>query len=110
MDQQEPSKESIEVDITIHVFTASATLVGVCITVISLFIISRQLSHVKSLGEKMLAYDALLFLTSCILSYSALRRRRTGNYQRLERIAEEIFFSALALMVLNCIFVVYELV
>lgn len=110
MDQQEPSRESIEVDITIHVFTASATLVGVCITVISLFIISRQLSHVKSFGEKMLAYDALLFLISCILSYSALRRRKTGTYHRLERWAEEIFFSALVIMVLNCLLIVHELI
>ena len=110
MDQQKPSREFIDVDITIHIFTASATLVGVCITVISLFIISRHLSHVKSFGEKMLAFDALLFLTSCILSYSALRRRRKGNYQRLERFAEEIFFFALAFMVLICIFVVFEFV
>lgn len=109
MDQQEPSKEFIDVDITIHVFTASATLVGVCITVISLFIISRHLSHIKSIGEKMLAFDALLFLASCILSYSALRRRRIGNYQRLERIAEEVFFFALVLMVLVCILIVFEL-
>lgn len=110
MDRKEPSKEFIEVDITIHVFTASATLVGVCLTVISLFIISRRLSHVKSLGEKMLAFDAMLFLASCILSYSALRRRRVGNYQRLERIAEEVFFLALALMALICIFIVLELI
>ncbi len=110
MDRQEPSKESIDVDITIHVFTASATLVGVCITVISLFIISRQFSHMKSIGEKLLAFDALLFLTSCILSYSALRRRRMGSHEKLERIAEEVFFLALSLMALVCISIVYELV
>jgi hypothetical protein len=110
MGQQEPSKEFIDVDITIHVFTASATLVGVCITVISLLMISRHLSHVKSFGEKLLAFDAILFLTSCILSYSALRRRRRGNYQRLEKSAEEIFFFALAFMSLICIFIVFELV
>ncbi len=110
MDQKEPSKEFIDVDITIHIFAASATLVGVCLTVISLFIISRRLSQVKSFGEQVLAFDALLFLTACILSYMALRRRRMGKYRRLEKIAEEVFFFALALMALICIFIVFELV
>jgi len=110
MAQQGPSRETIDVDVTIHVFTASATLVGVCLTVISLFIISRRLSHVKSLGEKMLALDALLFLASCILSYSALRRRKAGKHHRLERFAEEIFFTALVFMVLICLFIAYEFI
>jgi len=110
MSQQEPSKEFVEVDITIHIFAVSATLVGVCLTVISLFIISRRLSHVKSVGEKMLAFDALLFLTSCILSYSALRVRKKGQQHKIERISEEVFFAALVLMAFICVFIVYELI
>ncbi len=110
MSQQEPSKEFVEVDITIHIFAVSATLVGVCLTVISLFIISRKLSHVKSLGEKLLAFDALLFLVSCILSYSALRARKRSRRHRIERTSEEVFFAALALMAITCVFIVYELI
>lgn len=110
MSHQEPSKEFVEVDITIHIFAVSATLVGVCLTVISLFIISRKLSHVKSLGEQLLAFDALLFLSSCILSYSALRVRKKGRQHTLEKIGEEVFFAALVLMVTVCVFIVYELI
>ena len=110
MSQQEPSKEFVEVDITIHVFSVSATMVGVCLTVIGLFFISRRLSHVKSFGEKMLALDALLFLASCILSYTALRARKRGRQHRLERIAEEVFFTGLAFMAIICVFIVYELI
>ena len=107
---QDPSHEAVEVDITIHVFTVSATLVGVCLTVIGIFIMNRRLSHVKSYGEELLALDALLFLSSCIISYSSLRLRRKGRRHRLERLAEEVFFTALTFMVLICILIIYELV
>jgi hypothetical protein len=105
----EPSSESIEVDIIIHVFTVSATLVGVCLTVIGIFIMSRRLSHVKSFGEVLLACDAFMFLASCSLSYSALRIRRKERRHKLERLAEEVFFTALAFMVFICGFIIYEL-
>ncbi len=107
--QSEPSSETIDVDITIHVFTVSATLVGVCLTVIGIFIMSRRLAHVKSFGEVLLAIDAFLFLCACFLSYFALKRRRKGRRHRLERLAEEIFFAALAFMVFICGFIIYEL-
>jgi hypothetical protein len=108
-DQGEPSSEIIDVDITIHVFTVSATLVGVCLTVIGIFIMSRRLAHVKSFGEVLLAIDAFLFLSACFLSYAALKSRRKGRRHRLERLAEEIFFAALAFMVFICAFIIYEL-
>jgi hypothetical protein len=107
--QCDPSPEFIEVDITIHVFTVSATLVGVCLTVIGIFFMSRRLSHVKSFGEVLIAIDALLFLVACFLSYTALRMRRKERQHRQERLAEEVFFAALAFMVFICGFVIYEL-
>ena len=70
--EQKPSPEFVEFDIIIHIFSVSATLVGVCLTVIGIFIMSRRLSHVKSFGEELLALDALLFLATCIqLVYSS---------------------------------------
>jgi uncharacterized membrane protein YhaH (DUF805 family) len=105
----ERSREAIDVDITIHVFMVSATLVGVCLTVIGIFIMSRRLSHVRSAGELLVAFDALIFLISCILSYSSLKIRRNGRRHRLERLGEEVFFAALVLMVFICGFLIYEL-
>ncbi len=107
--QCRPTPETIEVDITIHVFTVSATLVGVCLTVIGIFFMSRRLSHIKSFGEVLIAFDALLFLVSCFLSYAALRMRRIERRHRQERFAEEVFFAALAFMVFICGFIIYEL-
>ncbi|MEA5115196.1 MAG: hypothetical protein VB050_14340 [Geobacteraceae bacterium] len=109
MFQPGPSRETIDFDITIHVFTVSATLVDVCLTVIGIFIMSRRLSHVRSFGEFLLAFNALIFLASCLLSYSALKIRRNGRRYRLERLGEEIFFAALAFMVFICGFIIYEI-
>lgn len=106
--QYDSCRETIDVDITIHVFTVSATLVGVCLTVIGIFLMSRRLYHVRSFGEFLLAFDALIFLASCILSYAALKVRRIKRRHRLERFGEEVFFFALAMMVFICGLIIYE--
>lgn len=110
MSQQEPSKEFIEVDIMIHVFSVSATLVGVCLTVIGIFSISKKMSNIKTYGQEFLALDALIFLAACVLSYTALRARRNGRKYFLEKISEDVFFIALTFMALICGLIVYELI
>jgi hypothetical protein len=75
MYHQEPTKDYIETDLTIHVFSVSAALVGVCLTVIGIFLVSHRLTNVKSMGEKLLAVNAFIFLTSCMLSYISLKMR-----------------------------------
>ena len=108
--ERKPSAEFVEFDIIIHIFSISATLVGVCLTVIGIFNVSRRLSHIKSYGEELLALDALLFLATCIHSYIALRSRRQERKQRFEHITEQMFFVALVLMAFICVFIVFELI
>jgi len=108
--EQKPSAEFVEFDIIINIFSVSATLVGVCLTVIGIFILSQRLSHIKSYGEELLALDALLFLATCIHSYIALRNRKKARRYRLERVTEEMFFVALVLMAFICVFIVFELI
>ena len=80
----------LEEDISVHIFTASAAMVGVCVTVLGLFRISFRLKNVATMGEEFLAFDALIFLASCILSYFALRTRRKERKYVVERVAEFI--------------------
>jgi len=108
MNHREPDYK--ETDLTIHVFSVSAALVGVCLTVIGIFLVSRRLSPVRSLGEKLLAVDAFIFLTSCILSYISLKMRKKLRQHLLEKIAEEVFFLALIMMACISFLIVYELV
>lgn len=104
------TSEKTELDLTLPIFTVSATLVGVCLTVIGIFIMSKRLTHVKSLGEELLALDALFFLAACILSYLSLRLRRKNRQHLVERIAEEIFLAGLVFMGFICFFIIYEFV
>src|SRR6266446_2012044 len=67
---------TLEEDICIHIFTVSAAMVGVCLTVIGLIRIVITLQKNDTLADNLLAGDALLFLTSCILSYWAMRTRK----------------------------------
>ena len=110
MSMQEPSKEFIETDITIHIFSVSATLVGVCLTVIGLFHISKRISNIQTYGQDFLSVNALLFLISCVFAYFALIKRKHRRHHLLEKAAERVFFIALSFMVMICVLIVYEFI
>lgn len=98
----------LEEDISIHIFSASAAMVGVCLTVIGIFQIGK-LQNIGSISDNLLAVDALAFLSSCILSYIALRTRTQKRRYRIERIADLVFIGGLCLMAIVCFLVAYEL-
>jgi hypothetical protein len=66
------------------------------------------IQKVNTLADDFLAFDALLFLTSCILSYWALRARGYARMHRIERVADGIFILGLLGMGAICVFTVYE--
>jgi hypothetical protein len=68
-------KRGLEKDISIHIFSVSAALVGVCLTVISVVRVVITATKINTVADDILAADALLFLTSCLLAYSAMRSR-----------------------------------
>jgi len=99
----------LEEDLCIHIFTVSAAMVGVCLTVIGLIRIVITLQNVDTLADDLLAGDALLYLASCVLSYSALRTRKVRRMHRVERVADGVFLLAMVLMVGICLFITYAL-
>lgn len=101
---------NLEEDVSIHIFTASAAMVGVCLTVIGLLRVVLTIRGGVTLADDILALDAFLFLASCILSYFALRTRSSRRMHRLERWADTIFITGLVLMVSVCAIIVYEIV
>lgn len=107
---EENLKRSKEEDISIHTFSASAAMVGVCLTVIGLFHISTQLKPIETAGDELLALDAIFFLTSCVLSYLSLRSRKFSRMFTLERFADYLFLAGLSLMAIICGLVAYEFI
>jgi hypothetical protein len=108
-----PQKDSdvlLEEDVCIHIFTASAAMVGVCLTVIGLIRVVLTIHGGQTLADDLLAVDSLLFLASCLLSYFSLRTRRIRRMYHVERVADGIFIIGLVLMVFVCAIIVYEIV
>ena len=64
----------------------------------------------NTFGDDLLAFDAMLFLGACLLSYWALRTRGRRRRLKTEKLADIIFLAALSLMVVVCGLITYEFV
>lgn len=106
---EQASKRQLEADISVHIFSVSAALVGVCLTVIGLLRVVINTSKVESVVDDFLAVDAVVFLISCLLSYWALRTRSLYRMYWVERAADIVFLVGLFLMVLACSVIAYAI-
>ncbi len=80
-----------------HILPASATMIGVCMTVLSIGHIGPA-GEMRWLIDKLLAMDALLFLASALLSFVSMRAELQRS--RLELHAEWVFIVGLSLLAL----------
>ncbi len=103
-------RDTLEDDVSVHIFGVSAAMVGACLTVIGLFRLTDKLRNISSFGDEMLAVDAVVFLASCVFSYLALRARRNRRWVRIERVADLLFLCGLCLMAVVCALIAYEFV
>lgn len=102
-------KAKLEEDICIHIFTVSSAMVGVCLTVIGLIRVVITLGKADTVADDLLAVDAMLFLISCLLSYTALRSRGLQRMHRIERAADWIFIAAMVVMTAICGVITYAM-
>jgi hypothetical protein len=102
--------ERRERELGAHIFTVSAQLVGVCLTVLGLFRTLMRLRNKGHFGDSLLALDAVWFLGACILSYASLHSRSTRRRRMLERVADACFIGGLVLMTVACALIAWELV
>jgi hypothetical protein len=89
-----------------HILPSSATMIGVCMTVISVAHLIPKQSISRHVNE-MLAFDSLLFLGSSMLSYFSIRH--PGSAAKNERLADVIFLLGLAIMVIVGFVIAFEL-
>lgn len=80
-----------------HILPTSATMIGVCMTVLSIGHLGPG-GEFRMIVDKLLAADAAVFLISALLSFIAMRAGRRGR--PLEVRAELIFTSGLVLLAL----------
>ena len=103
-------KMPLEEDVSIHILSVSAAMVGVCLTVIGLIRIVITMGKFDTIADNILALASLIFLISCFCSYWALRTRGTRRMHRLERIADAAFLLGLLLMVIVCGIITFSMI
>jgi apolipoprotein N-acyltransferase len=79
--------EQREHDLTVHVFSVSAAMVGVCLTV-----------------------DAVLFVSCCLLAFWSFKTEKPALRRRLRLIVDVIFLIGLTGMACICAIIAYALV
>jgi hypothetical protein len=108
MDNAAPTRQQLlDNDICVHIFTASAAMVGVCLTVIGIIRVVISLRRPDVFGDDLLAVNAMLYLAACLVSYWALRTRNLRRNHRLERCADTLFLVALTLTAINAAFIAW---
>ncbi|MDR6534551.1 hypothetical protein [Variovorax soli] len=102
---REPQLEELR-GLSAHILPTSATMVGVCMTVLSIGRLRRN-GGSGVLIDKLLAIDALVFLASAVLSFASMRSRRQGP--RHERRAELLFLAGLAILTLGAVAIAFAI-
>jgi hypothetical protein len=67
-----------------HIFSVSAGLVGVCLTVIGLLNLFRTPGKVQGIADDLIAIDAMVFLLACIFAYFGIRTSDEHRWRRLQ--------------------------
>ena len=107
---ENPTPEQREYDITIHVFSISAGLVGVCLTGIGLLRVVISNTKVGTVGDDLLAVDAMMFMLTCLISFWSFKTRLPRRRRMLRYIVDTLFMVALGLMVVICGLIAYEFI
>jgi hypothetical protein len=89
-----------------HILPTSATMIGVCMTVMSIGHLGPR-DDMRLLIDRLLAVDALVFLASALLSFISMRARRSGA--RLEAWGEMVFIAGLGLLALGAVTLAFAL-
>lgn len=98
------------VDLSERILSVSATMVGVCLTVIGLVRVADELRRVRTATDNIVAFDSVMFLAAAILAYASIRSASARRKLALERAADALFLTALVGMVVVCGLVAYEIV
>lgn len=93
-------------NVSYHILPVAATMVGVCMTVISLVQLVPK-NTISSWVDATLAIDSLIFLISAWLSYWTLRHERQA--EKLENIADWLFLIGLSVMGFVSVLIAFDL-
>lgn len=86
---------NLDEDICVHIFTTSAVMLGVCMTVVGVLHVCTALRNVDTIGDDLLSVNSMIYLAACLCAYWALRTRRRQRNRFLEHLADGLFLVGL---------------
>ena len=90
-------RKDLNEDICVHIFSTSAAMLGVCMTVVGVLHVVVVMRNVNTIADDLLSVDAMIYLLACLSAYWALRTRRKGRNRILERVPDGLFLFGLVL-------------
>jgi len=102
--------ERREHELTLHIFAISAGLLGVCLTGIGLLRVLSSHRQAQTLGEELLAANALIFVLCCVLSFCSFKMRHARRRRLVRQVVDGLFLLALLFMVAVCVLVAWAVV
>ncbi len=94
----------------VHIFSVSATMIGVCLTVLGLLRVFVNFSGIATVADDIVAVTSFAFLFSCLFSYWGLHSHDRKRLHTIEKIADTCFITGLFGMVIACCFVTYGII
>jgi len=90
-----------------HILNTSANLLGIC------FIVLTSLKKLNladgSLIDEFAVLAVIIFMTSCILSFMSMRKKQ-GESEKMEKIADLIFLSGLVVLFVATILIAFNII
>jgi len=108
MDHNEVSEQR-DHEMTMHVFSISAGMIGVCLTAIGILRLVTHQIQTETIGDNLLAVDAVLFVLCCFLAFWSIKTSSQGLRKMLRFTIDLLFMVALSLMVVVCAIIAYAI-
>ena len=106
----ESSTEQREHELTMHVFSVSAAMVGVCLTAIGILRLVAAQTQAQTLGDELLAMDAIVFVVCSTLAFWSFKTSQPKTRRRLRFVVDTLFLLGLSTMAFVCTVIAYALV
>jgi hypothetical protein len=84
------------------ILSVSASMVGVCLTAISIFGVFKSLAQVETISDDLMVADSILFLATAVLCFLGLRTPLRKWCRAVVLAVDVLFCFALVLMAAVC--------
>ena len=84
-------------------------MIGMCLTLLGLIRVVEGVKSVSSMGDELLAINAIGFLASSILSYYAVKETDGARKRKKGRAGDILFSASLCLLAVICGILAFDL-